>query len=299
MVGQNLLEHPFFAANETLAPSSRRLNLLNKSETVAYVKTEAPDLIIHAAGTVGGIQANLREPVKFLLDNLNMGQNLVMAAAKNGVKQLINLGSSCMYPRGNETPLHETQVLTGELEPTNEGYALAKIVTARLCNYITKENPELQYKTLIPCNLYGRFDTFDPSHSHLIPAIIHKVHQAKAQGSNFVEIWGDGTARREFMNAADLSDFIAKAVIDYDKLLPLTNVGLGHDYSINEYYQAAASVIGYNGGFLHDTAKPVGMKRKLVDPTRQMNLGWKASIGLYEGIQMAYDFYLNETDYGC
>lgn len=298
MVGRNLQAHPFFAANDVLAPSSRSLNLLNKSETVAYVNAEAPDLIIHAAGTVGGIQANLSEPVKFLLDNLNMGQNLVMAATDNGVKQLINLGSSCMYPRGNDTPLQETQVLQGELEPTNEAYALAKIMTARLCDYVAKENPKLQYKTLIPCNLYGRFDTFDPSRSHLIPAIVHKIHQAKVQGRDSVEIWGDGTARREFMCATDLSDFIAKAATDYKHLPPLTNVGLGHDYSIKEYYQVAAEVIGYTGGFVHDTTKPVGMKRKLVDVTRQSDFGWHPKVSLRAGIQMTYEFYLNETNYG-
>ena len=298
MVGRNLLAHPFFAQNEVLAPPSSTLNLLNPVASTEYVKAHAPDLIIHAAGTVGGIQANLRQPVKFLLDNLNMGQNLVMAAAENGVKQLLNLGSSCMYPRGYEKPLLESQVLQGQLEPTNEGYALAKIMTARLCEYVEKENPELQYKTLIPCNLYGRFDTFDPSHSHLIPAIIHKVHQAKIQGKKTVEIWGDGTARREFMYAADLADFIAKAAVDYTELPALTNVGLGQDYTVNEYYQVAAEVIGFAGNFTHDTTKPVGMKRKLVDVTRQSDFGWFPSVSLQEGIQMTYDFYLNETTYG-
>ena len=204
-----------------------------------------------------------------------------------------------MYPRGNETPLLETQVLAGDLEPTNEGYALAKIMTARLCDYVGKENPNLQYKTLIPCNLYGRFDTFDPTRSHLIPAIVHKLHQAKAQGLDSVEIWGDGTARREFMCAADLSSFIAKVATDYKRLLPLTNVGLGYDYTIKEYYEAAAEVIGYTGGFVYDTTKPVGMKRKLVDITRQADFGWQPSVSLRTGIQMTYDFYLNETDYGC
>ena len=298
MVGQNLQAHPFFAQNEVLAPSSSALNLLNPVATHAYIKTHAPDLIIHAAGTVGGIQANLRQPVKFLLDNLNMGQNLVMAAADNGVNQLLNLGSSCMYPRGCETPLRETQVLQGELEPTNESYALAKIMTARLCDYLARENADLQYKTLIPCNLYGRFDTFDPSYSHLIPAIIHKVHHAKIQDEHSVEIWGDGTARREFMYAADLADFIAKAATDYTQLPALTNVGLGHDYTINEYYQAAAEVIGYSGNFVHDTTKPVGMKRKLVNVARQTGFGWQPSVTLEAGIRMTYDFYLNETDYG-
>ncbi len=160
MVGRNLLEHLDTDRIEVLSPHSRELDLRDYSSVEAYLRQHQPALVIHAAGKVGGIQANMREPVGFLLENLDMGRNIVWAAHQTGVRRLLNLGSSCMYPRNCNEPLREELVLTGELEPTNEGYALAKITTARLCEYIVRENADFHYKTLIPCNLYGRFDKF-------------------------------------------------------------------------------------------------------------------------------------------
>jgi GDP-L-fucose synthase len=269
MVGRNLLEHPGIVEFEVLAPRSGELDLRNFSAVQGYMQKHQPDMVIHAAGKVGGIQANMREPVGFLLDNLDMGRNIIWAAHKAGVKRLINLGSSCMYPRNHSEPLREEMVLKGELEPTNEGYALAKVVTARLCEYIMREDASYQYKTLIPCNIYGRHDKFDPAHSHLVPAIIHKVHQAKQDGQASVEIWGDGTARREFMYGGDLADAIVHSIKNFDSLPACMNVGLGHDHTINEYYEAVASVMGYGGVFTHDLSKPVGMARKLVSIEKQ------------------------------
>lgn len=292
MVGKNFLEHPAMNTFEVLAPRSKELDLRDFSAVQAYLDKHRPDLIIHAAGKVGGIQANMREPVGFLLENLDMGRNLVWASRQTGIKRLINLGSSCMYPRNHNEPLSEELVLKGELEPTNEGYALAKVVTARLCEYISREDASFQYKTLIPCNLYGRHDKFDPAHSHLIPAIIHKVHQAKVAGDGQVEVWGDGTARREFMYAGDLADVLVRAVKEFDTLPKMMNVGLGRDYSINEYYQATADVMGYRGTFIHDLTKPVGMARKLVNIERQQAWGWSAQDTLRTGIEKTYEFYL-------
>ena len=294
MVGRNLLEHSVISKFEFLAPSRTELDLCDFSALQAYLRSNKPDMVIHAAGKVGGIQANMREPVDFLLANLDMGRNIVWASQQAGIKRLINLGSSCMYPRNHSEPLKEEMVLKGELEPTNEGYALAKVVTARLCEYIMRENASYQYKTLIPCNIYGRYDKFDPVHSHLIPAIIHKVHQAKQSGQDLVEIWGDGTARREFMYAGDLADAIMCAVSNFDTLPNNMNVGLGHDHTINDYYQAAAEVMGYAGGFEHDLGKPVGMARKLVSVELQTNWGWSARHELREGIEKTYSYYLKE-----
>jgi GDP-L-fucose synthase len=294
MVGRNLLEHPGIVEFEVLAPRSGELDLRNFSAVQGYMQKHQPDMVIHAAGKVGGIQANMREPVGFLLDNLDMGRNIIWAAHKAGVKRLINLGSSCMYPRNHSEPLSEEMVLKGELEPTNEGYALAKVVTARLCEYIMREDASYQYKTLIPCNIYGRHDKFDPAHSHLVPAIIHKVHQAKLSGQASVEIWGDGTARREFMYGGDLADAIVRAIKKFDTLPACMNVGLGHDHTINEYYEAVASVMGYKGSFTHDLSKPVGMARKLVSIEKQKAWGWSARLDLLEGIEKTYSYYLKE-----
>lgn len=294
LVGRNLLEHLSVQDYDVQAPQSHELDLRKYADIEAYLHAHRPDMIIHAAGKVGGIQANLREPVRFLLENLDMGRNLVWASRSVGVRKLVNLGSSCMYPRNHNDPLREEMILTGELEPTNEGYALAKIITARLCQYITRENPEFQYKTLIPCNLYGRHDKFDPVHSHLIPAIIHKIYTAKQKCESTVDIWGDGSARREFMYAGDLADALIHTIRNFDTVPQLMNVGLGHDYSINEYYHAVSEVLGYKGTFVHDLTKPVGMARKLVNIERQQAWGWMPTHSLSSGIAKTYEYYLKE-----
>ncbi len=296
MVGRNFMAHPDAKYFRVMAPPSDELNLCDFISVKKYLMEYEPDLIVHAAGKVGGIQSNMREPVGFLMQNLDMGRNIVWAARQAGVKRLINLGSSCMYPRNHNQPLSEEMVLKGELEPTNEGYALAKIVTARLCDFIRHENPSFQYKTIIPCNLYGQHDKFDPAHSHLIPAIIHKVHLAKVNLESSVEIWGDGTARREFMYAGDFADALIRAIINYETVPDYMNIGLGHDYTINEYYQAVADVVGYTGEFTYNINKPVGMARKLVSITRQTAWGWAASHDLLRGIEKTYSYYLKECN---
>lgn len=292
MVGRNILEHPMAERFTFIAPTSAELDLRNFDRVQNYLTLHAPEFVIHTAGLVGGIQANMARPVDFLVDNVDLGRNVILASRNAGVKKLLNLSSSCMYPRNASNPLTEDLILRGELEPTNEGYALAKIVAMRLCEYIHKEDVAFQYKTFIPCNLYGRFDKFDPKHSHLIPAIIHKVHQAKALDEKSVEIWGDGMARREFMFAGDLSDAVLRALIDFDEVPFLMNVGLGVDHSINDYYQAVAKIVGWSGQFTHDLTRPVGMKQKLVSIERQSAWGWHATTSLEDGIAKAYEFYL-------
>ena len=297
MVGRNIQDYAqLYRDDEVLHPSSRELNLLDFESVKAYLKQHQPDFIIHAAGIVGGIQANIDNPVKFLVDNLKMGQNLVLAAQEVGIKQLLNLGSSCMYPRLAPNPLREEQVLTGALEPTNEGYALAKIVTAKLCIYCSQESDgQLQYKTLIPCNLYGKYDKFDGVKSHMIPAALYKIHQAKVQNADQVEIWGDGTARREFMYAEDLADAVFYALDNFARMPDMLNIGLGHDFSINEYYDAVATIVGFEGSFAHDTTKPVGMKQKLVSTEKLEDFGWKHRYSLAEGLQKTYQYYLEKN----
>jgi GDP-L-fucose synthase len=296
MVGQNILEHPGAVQWDFVCPTSQELDLTDFAATRQFLEDVRPDAVIHAAGRVGGIQANIAHPVDFLVTNVDLGRNVILASRGAGVTKLLNLASSCMYPRNAPNPLGEELVLQGELEPTNEGYALAKIFATRLCEYINRETPGAQYKTLIPCNLYGRHDKFAPQHSHLIPAIIHKVHRAKVQNLATVEIWGDGTARREFMYAGDLADAVLRAMDDFDQIPDLMNIGLGHDYSINEYYAAAAQVIGWRGQFVHDTSKPVGMKQKLVNIDRQRAWGWIPTTALSQGIKKAYQYYLQDNN---
>lgn len=294
MVGKNILEHPDINRFEILYPSRAELDLLEYNKVVDYIRLYRPHVVIHAAGKVGGIQANIKEPTKFLADNLIIGKNVVLAARNCGVAQLINLGSSCMYPKEANNPLKEEYILTGELEPTNEGYALAKITTAKLCEYISKETPEFQYKTIIPCNLYGRWDKFDPSNAHMIPAVIAKIHDAKVKGLHEVEIWGNGLSSREFMFASDLADFILYSLSNFEKTPYIVNCGLGYDFTINEYYKIISEIIGYKGQFYHNLERPTGMHKKVVDITKQLEFGWEAKTSLVQGVQQAYQFYLDQ-----
>ena len=291
MVGKNILEHPKSNQHTFLSPKSSELNLRDFDAVNNYLKKHKPDFIIHAAGLVGGIQANMSRPVDFLVYNLDMGRNILLSAKENKVPYFMNMASSCMYPRETQNPLQEELILKGELEPTNEGYALAKIVGTRLCEYISKEKPELLYKTVIPCNLYGKYDKFSPEHSHMVPAVIKKIYDAKQNNISEIDIWGDGLARREFMYAGDLADFVFFAIDKFEKMPQNINVGLGFDYTINEYYKTIAKVIGYKGRFIHDLSKPTGMKQKLIDDTKLREFGWKHQTSLEEGIQKTLDYF--------
>ncbi|MEO9470559.1 GDP-L-fucose synthase [Parasphingorhabdus sp.] len=295
MVGRNLQEHEAAGKWDIHAPSSKDVDLTDWDATREYVREIAPDCVVHAAGLVGGIQANMARPTDFLTQNMQMGMNLINAAREAGVPRLINIGSSCMYPRNAPNPLREEQILDGELEPTNEGYALAKICAARLCQYIRSEDSGFNYKTLIPCNLFGRHDSFAEGKSHLIPAIIVKMQNALKNGDREVEIWGDGTARREFMYASDLADAVWKNASDQSDLPQEMNIGVGQDHSINDYYAAVAKVVGWEGEFVHDLSKPVGMKQKLVDVTRQKKWGWMPATSLVDGLTKTTKFYLEES----
>jgi len=294
MVGRNVLEHPAARDHEILAPPHRELDLLDSAATEDYLERERPDCVLHCAGRVGGIQANMSAPVAFLTENLLMGTHLVSAARKARVPRLLNLGSSCMYPKDSPDRLTEEMLLEGPLEETNEGYALAKIVVARLCDYVSSEEPELSYKTVIPCNLYGRFDSFDPRDSHMVPAAIRKVHAAGRTGS-FVEIWGDGESRREFMYAGDLADFLFFALERFEEVPSTLNVGLGEDFTINEYYETIAEALGVSVEFRHDLSKPTGTRRKMLDVSRAREMGWRAKTPTVNGVRSAYEYYLSLT----
>lgn len=290
MVGKNILEHNNSKDYFFLNPSRDELDLLNAQHINSYIKKNRPDTIIHAAGIVGGIEANIRYPVKFLHDNALMGLNIINSALLNDVPRFINIASSCMYPKTASNPLKEEFILRGALEPTNEGYALAKIIACKLCEYISNSYSNKFYKTVIPCNLYGKFDNYSENSSHMIPAVIDKIYNAMLKNDE-VEIWGDGTARREFMSASSLADFIFYALKSFEKMPQTLNVGLGHDYSILEYYNSIAEVIGYEVNFKYNLTKPTGMQQKLVDIKKLKKFGWENKIKLKEGIQEAYLHY--------
>lgn len=294
MVGKNILSHEKCANNIWLTPSHSELDLTNSSKVFDYVKDNKPDFVIHAAGLVGGISANMKNQYSFLTKNLSMGMNLLDASINIGIPRLINLSSSCAYPIDAENPLKEESLLTGRLEPTNEGYSLAKISVQRMCEFISTQKKEFQYKTLIPCNLYGKWDNFNPESSHMIPGVINRIHIAKISKSPEIQIWGDGTARREFMFASDLSDLIHKAIEDFSKLPLSMNIGLGTDFSIVDYYEKIRDVVGYNLKFSFDLDKPVGMKKKQVSIDRQLNFGWKPKYSLENGLKETYQYYLKE-----
>jgi GDP-L-fucose synthase len=293
MVGQNILEHEGFSNYKIIAPPRKELDLFSYQNVFDYIKNTQPEIIIHCAGRVGGIHANIKHPVDFLIENIDLNRNVILAAKNAGVRKFINVGSSCMYPRNSETALAEEKILQGELEPTNEGYAIAKIMAQRLCSYIRRESPEFIYKTLIPCNLYGRYDKFSAENSHLVPAVIRKLHEAKVQGHTAVDIWGDGTARREFMYSGDLVDCMYKAIHELESMPEVMNVGLGIDYSVKEYYENCAAVVGYKGEFKHDLSKPVGMKRKLTSVAKANSWGWKSQTSLIQGLEKTYQYFLS------
>ena len=291
MVGQNIQAHARAKNWDILAPTSAELDLTDPKAVRSYIKKNKPDLVVHAAGRVGGIQANMADQVGFLDSNNIISRNVIMGTWSEGVRNLINLGSTCMYPAAASNPLSEDMILTGPLEATNEGYALAKIMAMRLCEYINREDPKACFKTLIPCNLFGPYDKFDPKYSHLLPAIIHKVHQAKIEDAPNVEIWGNGKARREFMYAPDLADAVLRAATDIEACPDLINIGLGHDFTINEYYSEVADVIDWQGKFTYDLTRPVGMQQKLCDTRRATEWGWIAPTSLRFGIEETYKFY--------
>ena len=291
MVGRNIVEYLINKDVEVLYPTSKEINLLDKEALKMFIQKNEPEMIIHCAGLVGGIQANINNPASFLFENTQMGLNIIMSAFESGVKKLINMSSSCVYPRNIKNPLSEEFILKGELEPTNEGYSLAKIISTRFCEYLNQENNDFDYKTIIPCNLYGRYDTFDLNKSHMIPGVIKKISDAKKNNENNVIIWGDGSVRREFMYVEDLADFVWYAIENFEKMPQNINVGLGFDYSINEYYEIIADVIRYKGAFKYDFSKPVGMKQKLMDNSKLKDFGWIHKTTLQEGILKTYKFF--------
>ncbi len=289
-VGSNLVAHLEERGHVVHAPTRSDLDLADQPAVEAFLRDHGVETIVHAAGRVGGIAPNMRDPTGFFVENVQIGTSVVRAADAVGVPRLLNLSSSCVYPTGREH-LSEDDLQTGPPEPTNEGYALAKIAVGRMCVWITERRPDRVYRTILPPNLYGPGDHFDPETSHLPAAIVAKIAEARRSGADEVEIWGDGSARREFLHVQDLCDAVEFLLGRLEQLPGHLNVGPGDDHTINDYYRTAARVIGWEGRFTHDLTRPVGMRRKLMDVSRLRALGWSPRISLEEGLRSTYEWY--------
>lgn len=291
MIGKNFQNLNITNDFDVLYPGSQELNLLDKRQIEDYLMENKPGLIINCAAKVGGIQANIESPHEYFKINLEIGLNVIDSALKAKIKKILNVGSSCMYPKIFQRPIKETDLLSGLLEPTNEGYALAKISVARYCDYVSRKF-NVDFKTLIPCNLYGPYDKFDEKTSHLIPAIIKKTYHAKKTNKKNIVIWGDGMARREFMYAEDFARFVCFSIKNFESIPRYLNVGIGKDYLVKEYYQRVAEIMNFEGGFDFDLDAPTGMKRKLNDISLLSRLGWNYTTELNEGIKKTVKYFL-------
>lgn len=280
--------------DEMVGISRADADLRDRAATFSVLSKIAPDIIIHCAAKVGGIAANVAHPTEFLLDNLLLDTSVIGSAIELGVQRLLYIGSSCMYPRDYRQPLVEGDILAAPLEPTNEGYAIAKIAGAKLCEYASGELG-LTYRTIIPSNLYGPKDDYSTGRSHLIAAAVSKVHAAKQAGASSVEIWGDGTARREFTYVGDLAEWLVGAIEEMGAWPPVLNVGCGYDRTVTEFYELAREVVGFEGGFVYDTSKPTGMRQKLMDSAVAKGFGWNPSTELRDGIARAYEVFLADA----
>lgn len=266
------------------------VNLLDVHAVKAFFDAERPEIVVDAAARVGGIVANAEKPVEFLVENLTIQNNVICAAAEYGVHKLLFLGSSCIYPKFAPQPIPESALLTGALEPTNDAYALAKIAGIKLCQAYAKEYGK-NFISAMPTNLYGPYDNFDLHTSHVLPALIRKVHEAKLSGAPTVPIWGTGNPRREFLHVDDLADACVFLLETYDSP-EIVNIGCGEDVTIRELAETVCEVLEYPGSLVFDSSKPDGTPRKLLDMQKLFSLGWKPKISLREGIRNAYQWFL-------
>jgi GDP-L-fucose synthase len=279
---------------ELLTASSAEVDLTRQADTEAFVEAAGPDVAIIAAAKVGGIHANRSAQAEFLYDNLMIAANCVEAAYRAGARKVVILGSSCIYPREAPQPMLEEHLLTGPLEPTNEGYAIAKIAGLELAKMYRRQYG-LDAISLMPTNLYGTNDNFDLATSHVLPALLRKVHEAKVEDRGHVEVWGSGNPRREFLHVDDLADATVFALRHHAGESHL-NVGTGVDSSIRELAETIADVVGWQGELRFDPSMPDGTPRKLLDVSRLAELGWSARIGLRDGISATYRWFLEHHD---
>lgn len=266
------------------------LDLTRQADVYDFFAKEKPEYVFLAAAKVGGILANNTYPADFIRENLLIQTNVIDAAYRCGVKKLLFLGSSCIYPKMAPQPIKEEYLLEGQLEPTNEAYAVAKIAGIKMCQSYNRQYGT-NFISVMPTNLYGPGDNFDLETSHVLPALIRKFHEAKVKGSREVAVWGTGTPRREFLHVDDLADACVFLMNNYDSS-EIINIGVGEDITIAELAELVKEAVGFDGDIVYDTSKPDGTPRKLLNVNRLHNLGWRAKIPLFEGIKMTYEWFL-------
>ena len=282
LVGGAVARHLKDRGYQVLAPRRQELDLLDRSQTERFLALHQPTHVIAAAALVGGIAANIAEPVRFLTENIEMQSNLMLAASMQNVKRFIFLSSSCVYPRLCSQPMREEYMLTGDFEPTNKSYAIAKVAGTQLASALNQED-RLSATVLVPSNLYGPGDSFDPIRAHVASALVKKFVDARRHQKPVVEVWGTGQARRELTHVSDLASAI-EMVLHRDNVPFMINVGTGVDHSISEIASLIKAISGYEGEVVFDTSKPDGMPRKVLDISRIQELGWSPSIDLLMGL---------------
>lgn len=278
---------------EVITVNRNEIDLTRDDEVDAFIEEQALDGVIFAAARVGGILANNSYPVQFLSDNLRMAVNTIDAAYRRGVKRFLFLGSTCIYPKHAPQPIQESVLLESQLEPTNEAYALAKIAGLKLCQYYRRQYA-VMYHSAMPTNLYGPGDNYHPENSHVLPALIRRIHEAHIAGDPQITIWGTGSPRREFLYVDDLADALLH-LYNLDNPPDWVNVGTGVDLTIMELTQLVCQVVGYQGRIVTDTSKPDGTPRKLTDISLLRSTGWNPSISLEEGLRLTYESFLKES----
>ncbi|VAX20978.1 GDP-L-fucose synthetase [hydrothermal vent metagenome] len=280
--------------SNTVCRTHAELDLTNQQAVNEFFLQEKPDYVFLAAAKVGGIYANDTYPAEFIYENLTIQSNIINSAYRHGVRRLLFLGSSCIYPKLCPQPMKEEYLLTGLLEPTNEPYAIAKIAGIKMCESYNRQYG-VQYVSVMPTNLYGPNDNFHLDNAHVLPALLRKFHEAKANGDTRVIVWGTGTPKREFLYINDMADACV-FVMELDGFTETLNVGVGEDVSIRELANLISDIVGFNGEICFDTSKPDGTPRKLLDVSRLKSLGWQAQVSLRDGIKYSYKWFLENYE---
>lgn len=295
LVGKNFIKDNRSKKFLFLSPNKKTLNLKNFQKTKKYLSRTKPDIILHLAAHVGGIQYNIKNQKQMLIDNYEISKNLIQSAYELKIKKLINISSSCVYPK-NKNNYKENDLLTGEFEDTNIGYAMAKAFSTKYCEFINREK-YFKYITLVPCNLFGEYEKIEKEKSHMMISAIKKINHAKNNSLKHVKIWGTGNNKREYMYVGDFVDFLYFAIKNYNKIPNVLNVGTGSDLKIKDYYYLISKVLNYQIKLISEVNRPEGQKQKLMNISLLKKLGWRPKIGIKRGIKNTYNYISKKNNF--